>query len=267
MDSTALVLGSILGGIAATYLGLRSAYFLTIPLALLAIIALLKFKEPQLHKSKVAISVKQQIQNTFSAVLQKKQLFPVLMVLITLSTLTYLVFEFSQLWTIALAAPLILFGPINALHLSSIGIGGVVAARFKLHRYLVMMTALLAMVLCSLGLVMSRNLILTMGFITLLCIGFISLTIVFSKLLHDSLVSTVRAGAASAVSTMGRMLIIPIALLFGYISKIVDVFHASWLLVALVLVTAIFINKSYIENKALPELSLDTEDPADVYSK
>ncbi len=266
-ESIALVLGSILGGLAANYFGLRSAYFITVPFSLLAILALTKFEEPQLHKLKVADSIPVHVRNTFKAVTKKGQLVPIMVVLVTISTLEFTVFEFSQLWTITLAAPIVLFGPINAIYLSTIGTGGAIASRFKLHKYSVMTSALVLMVLASLGMIFSRNLFITVVCITLLCVCFIGLNVVFTKLLHDSLDSKVRAGAASAVSTFGRMIIIPVALVFGYVSNEIDVFHASWLIAGLVLVIVVFVNKTYTNEKVLPVITHDDELQPASYNK
>lgn len=255
VDSTALVLGSLAGGFAANYFGLRSPFFATIPFVLASIILLLKFREPKLHKSAVTVPIKQHISNTFRAVLQKGQLFPILIVLVAASTLLYTLFEFDQLWIIALAAPVILFGPINALLLSTIGIGGAAANYFKMHRYTVMIGTLSVMFGCSLVLVYSRNLVLTVAATTFICASVIALNVVFSKLLHDSLNSKVRAGAASAVSTLGRIIIIPLALGFGYISKNESVFQASWVIVGLVVVILALVIKTYGTHKSLPVMT------------
>lgn len=258
MDSTALVLGSLAGGVLANYAGLRWTYYLTVPISLFAIVALLKFKEPTLHKSHVAAPIKQHILNTFGAVLKRGQLVPIMISTVTVSALGYLVFEFAQLWVIALAAPVLLYGPINALFLSTIGLGGIAVNRLKLHEFSRMAATVAIMMFGSLGMVFSRNLTLTVLSITLLSICLISATVVFSQALHDSLDSKVRAGASSAVSTLGRMLIIPIALGFGYISSRYSVFSASWILVALVAMSALAIAKTYINNSVTPVLPSDT---------
>lgn len=266
-DSVALVIGSLLGGIIASYFGLRTAYFATVPIALFSIAALLSFREPTLHKAQVAVSIKQHVIGTFKAVLRKGQLVPVLVVLIAVATLTYTIFEFSQLWVIALAAPLILYGPINALVLSTIGLGGAAAALLKLHKYPVMFAALLIMVLSSLGLIYIRNLALIVACLALLSVCLVGLNIVFTRLLHDSLDSHVRAGAASAVSTLGRMIIIPVALGFGYISDRLSVFNASWILFGFVLIVVVFVAKTYTKDKTLPEINLGADSMSETYNK
>jgi MFS family permease len=251
IDSIALVVGSICGGLAAQHLGLRSTFFITMPMSLLAIVALTKFREPRLHKSQEIVSIRRHVTQTFKAVLRRGQLMPVLIVLIADSVLSYLAFEFSQLWIIALGAPLLLFGPLNALQLSTVGLGSMSASRFGLQRYRRMLLVLAALTLGSLGLIFFRTLPLIIVSLDILCVCVIALRIIFGRLLHDSLSSTVRAGAASAVSTVGRVIIIPVSLLFGYMSERADVFAASWILFLLVGVIIVFTIKTYSKSEPL----------------
>lgn len=267
VDSSALVVGSLLGGVFGYYFGLRAPYFLTAPMSLLAIIALVKFKEPQLHKSLVAAPLKKQVTTTFKAIAKKGELLPITIVLVALSTLTNSMYEFDQLWLIAVAAPVVLYGPINALMLSGIGIGGFAAVRLKLHRLPVMIGALCLMLAASLGLVVFRSLPLIVLCLVVMSICFIAIDVVFSRLLHDSLNSNIRAGASSAVSTLGRTALIPVALIFGRLSENRDVFFASWLIVGLVAIVAFFTLKSYSNNKTLPGLKIGDQPIIDTYNK
>lgn len=49
LDGFALVLGALLGGLVAQFIGLRETYLLTVPIALASAAALLFFREPKLH--------------------------------------------------------------------------------------------------------------------------------------------------------------------------------------------------------------------------
>ncbi|CAN5679020.1 hypothetical protein BH23PAT1_BH23PAT1_2350 [soil metagenome] len=267
IDSAALVLGSILGGLLAHGFGLRAAYFLAIPVTVLSIIALIKFKEPRLHKAQVASPIKQHIQDTFRAALRKGHLAPVLIVLVAASVLTSTVTEFSQLWLITLAAPIAFYGPFNAIITSTFGIGGALASYLRLYKRPVMYGALLLMLISAMGLVFSQHLVFVVISLSLLCTIIIGINVVFTRLLHESLNSKVRAGAASTVGTIGRIFIIPLALSFGYISNEVDIFRASWLLVALVIVIIIYVLRTYKTTKELPSISPDDEISIDSYAR
>jgi MFS family permease len=267
MDSIALITGSVAGGLIGTYFGLRFTFLVTVPASLISIVALTKFKEPKLHRAHQAVPLRSHITNTYRSVVKNKQLLPVLFVLIGLSVLMYTLFEFSQLWLIALLAPTVAYGPINALVMATIGAGGFSASKFKLYKLPVMMGAIPLMITSSLGLIVSRLLPITVICILILSTCFVAINIVFSRLLHDSLDSSVRAGSASAVSTLGIIGIIPVALLIGYLANTYDIFNASWILFIIVLVTSFLIIRSYKENKKLPELSVSPTPITEIYVK
>ena len=58
---------------------------------------------------------------------------------------------------------------------------------------------------------------------------------VFTRLLHDSLPSGVRAGAASGVGALSSMAFVFFALLFGVVSQHAGVFRAGWMVVGVAL--------------------------------
>jgi predicted MFS family arabinose efflux permease len=238
MDSIALVLGSFVGSVLGQVSSLPIVYFASIPLALCALIALWRFKEPQLHKAQPFGSIKEHIIKTFLSVLGNGMLVKLLVVIVVLTLINEVIYEFSQLWLIAIAVPPLFFGPANALLLSSIGIGGLLSGRFAKHRQVVIFTAFVSMLLSSLGLIFFHDLILIALFQTIVGTGTIVLSIIFMKELHDLLPSHVRSGSSSAVSTMSRLALIPTALLFGFISSHGTVFLAGWILVGLVLLSS-----------------------------
>lgn len=236
-DGVALILGSLLGGLIGQYIGLRETYLFTVPLALAAAAALLFFNEPKLHKLEAATPIKQHIQETLSAVLRRQSLIPLLAVLVTIAVLTYTVLEFDQLWLIALGAPVLVYGPINAIVLAGYSLGGAIGGRLNFENKLMLSSVLGTLLIATLGLALIHNLVIIVICVTLLVLCLTGITVVFMKTLHDSLQSKIRAGASSAVSSLGRITIIPFVLLFGFMSQRLDVFQAAWLLVGLVIIT------------------------------
>ena len=123
IDSVALVIGSLVGGVLATIYGPRVTFFLTIPPALASIDVLAKFREPKLHKKKAAMVLTAHIRATLRAVLSNRGLVPIMSVLILSAALEYMLFEFAQVWLLALHAPTARYGPANAVILAAIGVG------------------------------------------------------------------------------------------------------------------------------------------------
>ncbi|HSW98894.1 MAG TPA: MFS transporter [Candidatus Saccharimonadales bacterium] len=267
VDSVALVLGSLLGGWISSKFGIREAFFWTVPVALAAIGALALFQEPVLHKASAHLSVRQQVRTTFRAVGQKGQLRLVLAVLVVMSATSYTLYEFGQLWWIALAFPVLAFGPANAVLLSTIGVGGAAAAKLNMHRYVPMQCTVLAMVAAALGLVVWRNGVGNVVLQSVIGVGTIGLCVVFNKFLHDSLPSQVRAGASSAVSSLTRIVMIPFSLLFGFVSRQLDVFRATWLFVVPLLVAVVLIYKLFGGRHELEPVDAADEATTQVYQK
>lgn len=241
MDSAGLVVGGLAGGLIGQVVNLRTDYFLSVPLALIPVAALLYFKEPRLHKLHAVVPITRQIKDTFRAVLRKRSLVPVLMVLITRGVIIYCIYEFSQLWLLALHTQTAYYGVANAILLVSVGLGGVMADRLHLSRFVPMLATLGFIIIGAIGLIVLRTtawvVLAQLAFAT----GLISVYVIFSRVLHDNLAPSIRAGAASATSTIGRFFIIPTALLLGYISQKYSVYTAAYILLALALVMSGFV--------------------------
>lgn len=251
MISIASVAGSLAGGVVGQLMGLRWTYWLTIPLVLVALVALAKLREPQLHKAAEPTALKAHLHATLRAVLQRGRLLRIVVTLSLVTALIYTVTEFNQLWSITLLAPVILYGPINALHLATGGIGGWLAGRFAISKPRVMAGLLLILIVSSIALATVRNLAIIVAAIAAYCICLYAISIVFNRYLHGSIPSQVRAGASSMISTLGRLVIIPLSLGIGVISKQFDIFHASWLIVGLTALLGVLIVRSYFGKHAL----------------
>ncbi len=228
-----LVVGSLFGGVIAQGYGYRAAYFVTIPVALASIICLLVLNEPKIHKSEEKAPIKDYIVDTFKSVLGRRELFALVAMIILLIILDKLLFEFSQLWYIALAMPVVIYGIANALVAGSVGIGGVIARFSGQHRTAVILWILFGAAASSVCLVFVKNITVVIISQMLIGVAAVALEAMFSHELHDQLSSRVRAGASSALCTVARFFAIPLALIFGFISDY-SVFAAGWELFAVV---------------------------------
>ena len=66
---------------------------------------------------------------------------------------------------------------------------------------------------------------------------------IFTRLLHDSLSSRVRAGAASGVGALSSIAFVLFALIFGVVSQHVGIFHAGWMVVGVTLLASMLLVK------------------------
>jgi MFS family permease len=243
-EGVGLGTSSLLGAFIAASTNLRLVYFLTIPLVLIPIIALINFHEPTLHKQHAVIPLPQQLQATFRAVTRNRSLLPVVTVLVLRATLIYCIFEFDQLWLLALHTSTSYYGIINVVVLAlPLGVGSASVGWFKLSKYRRMLATLAVMLLCGLGLIFFRTTAWVVASQAIFASALVGLFVIFSRILHDNIAPSIRAGAASAASTMGRFFIIPVALLIGYLAQKFTIYKAAYVLLILAVMMTLFVIK------------------------
>src|SRR5438128_7559748 len=99
------------------------------------------------------------------------------------------------------------------------------------------------MVASSLGLVVVKNAVVVILAQGVLAAGGVGVSMVFTRLLHDSLSSRVRAGAASGVGALSSIAFVLFALLFGVVSQHAGIFHAGWMVVGVALLASVLLVK------------------------
>ena len=237
VEGIAFVLGALVGGAIASNLAMRQTYIVSVPFTLLALLFLWRFREPQLHKAEVADPVFTHIRQTFAAVLRKPMLLPVVVAMVGFSMLQEMMFELSQLWFIAAATPLALYGLFSAALFSSWGTGGLVATRI---RSTATISFLMVLILSSIvGLIVATNYWLIVTVQVTLTVSLIALGVILTKKLHDELPSKLRAGSASVVSTLARLLIIPGVLLFTTVGERYSVSSATYVLLGIAVLSIV----------------------------
>lgn len=249
VDSIALALGALLGGAISALTNPRMTFFATIPFALISVFALLRFREPLLHKAEPLSSVRTHVAATFGAILRRRSLVPVLLVLLSGGLLLKVILEFNQLWWLALAAPIGMYGVATAANLGSLGLGGLLAARLRIDKPLVLIGVVAAIIASAASLVFWRNFYAVVIVQMLLVMFMLASEIIFARSLHDELPSRLRAGAASAVSTFVSVIFIPFSLMFGSISNRLDTFNAAWMVLGIAVVMALALGGSVMHRR------------------
>ncbi|MGV9001949.1 MAG: MFS transporter [Candidatus Saccharimonadaceae bacterium] len=237
IEGITFVIGALSGAFIASTFSLRDPYILSIPLIACALIFLWKFKEPQLHKAEVSESVFTHIRQTFAAVLRNPVLLPVVIATIGFSVLQEFIFELSQLWFIAVAAPIALYGVFNAAVFSSWTTGGLLAVRIKSKSAIIgLMVLTVSMVIL---LIASHQYLLVLIAQVVLAVCLIAIGVILAKKMHDELPSRLRAGSSSVISTIARIIIIPGSLLVTGIAQTYDMSIATYVLLAIAVVSVI----------------------------
>ncbi|GCE11949.1 MFS transporter [Tengunoibacter tsumagoiensis] len=243
LNSLALLLSALAGGLVAVLLSPRLAYFATIPLGIISLVALLTFQEPHLHHTEKRTSFVSHVRAISQILFQRGKFLRTISILLATSLLLSAVFEFGPLWQLALAAPVGLYGIANAAVLSAGGAGSWLAARltFTKSTNVVGMAGLL--VASSLALVVVRNAMIVILAQGILVAGGVAVNTIFTRMLHDSLPSEVRTGAASGVSALSSLAFVLFALLFGEIIQHAGIFHAGWMVVGVTLLAGALLVK------------------------
>jgi MFS family permease len=236
VESAAFVLSALAGGVLAQYTSTRFTYYATIPLVGLAIIGFLRFDEPRLHQAAERVSLRSHIALTFRTMITSRVVLCTLLLAAAGGLLSQAVFEFGPLWLVALAAPAVLYGPYWAILVSTLGIGGLLAGKLHLERRLMLALLIILSLATSLMLTWSRSLPLLMTAQVVLALVLAIIGIHASRLLHDAVPSSIRAGVSSGAGTLTWVLFLPFALVFGWGAAENGVYWSGFMLAAAVVV-------------------------------
>jgi MFS family permease len=229
-ESAALVVSALAGGVLAGWTSPRVTYFATLPFAAVAILVLLRFDEPRLHRAAEPVALRQHVALTYRTMLREPAVRQVMLLAALVGTLSQAIFEFGPLWLVALAAPAALFGPYWAALVSTLGIGGFLTSKVNLDQRATMTVLALAAPASAVALVEIRSLAVAIVAQTGLALLLAIFGIRAGKLLHDAVPSNIRAGVSSGAGTLSWLLFLPLSLVFGTLAHDHGVRTAGWLL-------------------------------------
>ncbi|MGW1345690.1 MFS transporter [Kribbella sp. NPDC002412] len=230
VESVALVASALAGGWLASILSTRATYILTLPFVLLYLVALTRFCEPRLHQAGERTSLRHHLTITYRAITHRGRLVPIAAASIMAAMILQAVFEFGPLWLITLKASAVYYGPFWAVLVATLGIGGLLAGRLRLHRPVPVAIVVLVMLAACLTLTSSRDLIALTVAMVALCFLLVVIGIHVSRLLHDAVPSKIRTGVVSGIGAVSWLVFTPFALVFGAVSKQFGVYVSGWML-------------------------------------
>jgi MFS family permease len=213
--SISLVAGSLLGGVISEFFDPRAAFLLTVPSAVLGIVAILFLHEPTLHKTETDISIKQHIRNSAKLFKSSELIITLTLSVVLLNTVYRFLFEFYQLWLVALGLGVVYYGAVNALLNTSFGIAGYfthIVQKRGFNAYILGIASALSL----LGL-LSKSLPVVITSIVVVIILLSMINVMLAGKLHDQISSSQRSGISSTVSTIGTILFLAISLPSSYL--------------------------------------------------
>ncbi|HET8914550.1 MAG TPA: MFS transporter [Propionibacteriaceae bacterium] len=241
VESAGFVLSSLAGGVLAQYTSTRFTYFATIPLVGLAILAFLRFHEPRLHQAAERVSLRSHVALTFRTMITSRTVVRALLLVATAGLLAQAVFEFGPLWLVALGAPAVLYGPYWAVLVSTLGIGGLLAGKLHLERRLMLALLIVLSLTTALLLTWTRSLAVVVTTQVVLALVLAIVGIHASRLLHDAVPSSIRAGVSSGAGTITWALFVPFSLVFGWAALENGVDWSGFMLAGAVVVMAVLL--------------------------
>ncbi|MBB6378155.1 MFS family permease [Pseudonocardia eucalypti] len=214
-ESLGLVSSALAGGWLASALDTRATYFLTIPFGIAAMVVYLRFREPRLHKTGAEVPLSAHLVIGYRSL--HRRLLPVVTLAVLTALLVQVLLEFGPLWLVALAVPAVWYGPYWAGLTSTLGLGGLLAGRLRLHRPVAAATTAAAMAGAGAVLALPVGPVPAVAAQTALALLVVVTGIHVNRLLHDAVPSRVRAGVASAVSTVSWLVFVPFAVVIGLV--------------------------------------------------
>lgn len=233
ISGASLTVSSFAGGIVAANLGLRQTFYISIPFVILALLSLIKLKEPKNQTENETMFLVHHIKDTFKHVFQKGIVGWIVLSAISIGIMSKFLLETDQFWPLALSMPLFLYGPLNALLLFGYGVSGTLTNLItKNNKYLKYI--ILSFVIVFGLLIKNIYVVAISQFLIIALYG--ALLIIATGKLHDSLPSRLRAGSASVVSSLTSIIFIPTVLVFGKITDKYSVFTAAYMIIPISLI-------------------------------
>jgi MFS family permease len=241
VESAALVVSALAGGVLAGWTSARLTYFVSVPLVAVGLLGFLRFREPRLHRAAGPEPLRRHVAVTFTTMVRQPQVRQVMLLAALAAMISQALFEFGPLWLVALAAPAVLFGPYWAGLMSTLGVGGAIAGRLNLARPAVLVV--FAVVTPAATVAMALLPTLTAAIIGQIVLALLLAVIGIhtSQLLHDAVPAKIRTGVSSGVGTLSWLVFLPFSLVFGWLGRDYGVQRAGWLLVAATTAVAVLL--------------------------
>jgi len=236
LGGVALIVSNFLGGWIGGH-SLSMTFYLTVIPVAISMVCHLIYKDAKISREVADEKLIQHTKNTFKCVFKSKNLIWLMIVTMLIFCVQKINREYYQLWYIAMLAPTIIFGIAGSFIEGLSGLGGLLVKYINSKLVNIILSIFLG--LASLALSLSSNLLITITAQVLIAAISGALLLYFTAQIQHKLPSRYRTGSGSVISAVGRIVLIPLTLIFGILSN-QSIFIAGWMLVALA-VLAVFV--------------------------
>lgn len=229
-ESIALVLSALGGGLLAAHTSARFTYFATLPLIAGSVIALVFFREPQLHKGTERVPLREHLRLTLTAITHSRHVAHVALISALITLLASAIYEFGPLWLVAMDAPMTLYGPYSAAVFGMVAVGGLSAGWLSRSPRLSLLAVATLAPAAAVTLAITHSLAVVVIAQVALALALVVAEVRSGQLLHDAVPSHIRTGVASGVSTLSWILFVPLAIGFGWTARHLGIHAGGWIL-------------------------------------
>lgn len=242
------VVSSITGAVLATVFNFQLAFYLSAISCAAGFMILLFFREPQLHRKAESTKLISHIADLFKLLAHHPETRMLALTSMFIGIILCFMSDIDPLWPLALGLATILYGPLNALILSSQGLAGLIAGAASIRLWLIRLLGL-GVLLAAIGLTIANIYVIVLSQFILITSA-TTLMVVLSGRIQDSLPSSQRAGCESAISTISRLSFVALLPLFMHITQGQSVFAAAWMIVVIALLGILGLVKSFPKNSS-----------------
>lgn len=253
VESLALVLSALAGGVLAAESSPRFTYAATLPLVAASVVALAWFREPRLHKESEPIAVRAHVALALSTITRNPVVAQVALISALVTMLASATFEFGPLWLVAMHAPMSWYGPYSAGVFGMVAVGGFAASRLPMRRPVTVISIAVVTLASALALALTSALAILVAAQVCLAAALVLAEVRVNQVLHDAVPSHLRTGVASGVSTMSWILFVPLAIGFGWLAHHHGIHAGGWVLSAIALILSALLVLLAVRPASLPD--------------
>jgi MFS family permease len=207
-------IADVLSGFLADHTSYQTTYFVSIVFCVLNILVLLSLREPRFHKPELKEKMLTQLKEASSVIVRLKLLRALVVVLTTLAVAELFKLDFGQLYFLRYFDAPQIIGVLWGIYAFTWSLGSLIAHHFRARLHTLIIFSVVPFVVMSF--VDSRW---SVTLFMVQAVASAALTNQVETRIQENTPSHVRASIMSVVSTLGRIISLPAALVLGWLFR------------------------------------------------